>query len=415
MAVLMEDCLPTEGGGYSYYQTMLLAIDRHHFHPDIEIVNVDFYGSAAKQLQWNKRLILVKRSIPGAGAYHFLKLLYKIIHRLLKSRSKVYLELISQLMDAINNGATRKLLIKENIHFVYYLKPRERLIDYPMIITHWDVGHKSMYPFPEVAGNGNFEKRDAYYKTILNKAFLILCESETGAKELQHYYPVNAAKVKVMPLFSGDVVSVDVSEKEQLQVLAGYNLSKGSFYLYPAQFWAHKNHSTLIYAFKLLVKQPGNESLKLVLCGGDQGNLSYIKTLINESGLSNSILIPGFISVRHLYALYKNAIALVMPTFLGPTNIPLIEAAELECAILCSRLEGHQEILGNHALYFDPSSACEIKDCMQQVLCKTFREQLVSSAYQFIKNSSFRVQKSIPLLDRFLQEAKPVRATWVQI
>lgn len=412
VAVLMEDCLPTEGGGYSYYQTLLMAIDRHNFHPDIEIVNIDFFNSANEQLQFSKRLIRVKRSVFGAVAYRCLNLLYKIVHRLLQSHSRVYLEFISKRMDAINNRAIRKVLTKENIHLVYYLKPRENLIDYPMIVTHWDVGHKSMYPFPEVTWNGNFEKRDKYYKTILNKAFLILCESETGAKELKHYYPVNPAKIKVMPLFSGEVVSIKVTEKEQLQLLSGYDLVKGSFYFYPAQFWAHKNHSTLIYAFKLLLNQAGNESLKLVLCGGDQGNLSYIKKLIDESCLGNKILTPGFITGRQLYTLYKNAIALVMPTFLGPTNIPLIEAAQLECPIVCSRLEGHKEILGNNALYFDPCSASEIQDCMQQVLNKELREQLVSSAYHSIKNSSFRVQKSIPLLDRFLQDLKPIRTTW---
>ncbi len=412
VGILMEDCLPTEGGGYSYYQTLLLAIDKHNFHPDIEIVNIDFYNNATEQLSLSKRLIRVKKSVFGKGAYRCLNLLYKLVHRLLKSHSKAYLEFISQLMDYISNSATRKMLVKENIHLVYYLKPRESLIDYPMIVTHWDVGHKSMYPFPEVTWNGAFEKRDKYYKTTLNKAFLILCESETGAKELQHYYPVNPAKIKVMPLFSGNVVSMVVPEKEQLQVLSGYDLLKGSFFLYPAQFWAHKNHSTLIYAFKSLLEQPGNELLKLVLCGGDQGNLSYVKKLIDGSGLHNSISVPGFVAGKHLYTLYKNAIALVMPTFLGPTNIPLIEAAELECAIVCSALEGHKEILGNNALYFDPSSASEIKDCMQQVLNNTFRRQLVSSAYHYVKNSSFQVQKSIPLLDRFLQELKPVRATW---
>lgn len=412
VAVLMEDCLPTEGGGYSYYQTLLMAIDRHNFHPDIEIVYIDFFNSANKQLQFSKQLIRVKRSVFGAVAYRCLNLLYKIVHRLLQSHSRVYLEFISKRMDAINNRAIRKILTKENIHLIYYLKPRENFIDYPMIVTHWDVGHKSMYPFPEVTWNGNFKKRDNYYKTILNKAFLILCESETGAKELKHYYPVNPAKIKVMPLFGGDVVSITVTEKEQLQLLSGYNLVKGSFYLYPAQFWAHKNHSTLIYAFKLLLNQDGNQSLKLVLCGGDQGNLSYIKKLIDESALNDNILVPGFISGKHLYALYKNAIALVMPTFLGPTNIPLIEAAELECAIVCSDLEGHKEILRDNALYFDPSSASEIQDCMQQVLNNKFREQLVSSAYHFIRNSSFQVQRSIPLLDRFLQELKPVRTTW---
>jgi glycosyltransferase involved in cell wall biosynthesis len=412
VGVLMEDCLPTEGGGYSYYQMLLMAIDKYTFHPEIEIIHVDFFNRDNELPPLSKQVIKIKRTVFGTISYLFLNFFYKVIHWLFKKGSKNILELLARLMDAINNRAARNTLTKENFHIVYYLKPRDNLIDFPMIVTHWDVGHKSMYPFPEVGWNGNFEKRESYYSTMLNKAFLILCESESGARELQHYYPVNPARIRVMPLFAGNVVFTQVSDKDQLQILADYELLKGGFYLYTAQFWSHKNHSTLIRAFKSVLEQPKNASLKLVLCGGDKGNLHYIKKLIAELKLEKSVVIPGFISNTHLYTLYKNAIALVMPTFLGPTNIPLIEAAQLHCTILCSDLAGHREILGENALYFNPSSAAEMQHCMEQVLKCEIREELASSAYRYIRNSSFQVDKSILLLDRFLQELKPIRAAW---
>ena len=408
----MEDCLPSEGGGYSYYLTMLAAINRHSFHQDVEIINLNFYKEVPGQLQLSKEVIYVKKTFFGALCYQVLNVLYKLLHRVLSVRVKLWLEAISRLKHSINNNAARRILKRENIHLVYYLNPEENLINYPMIVTHWDIGHRSMYPFPEVAWNGNFEKRENYYRKILNKAFLILCESETGAKELQHYYPLNPAKIKVLPIFSGDVVSQQVSEKEQQQILSAFKLLKNEFYIYPAQFWAHKNHSTLIQAFSSLLKEPGNESLKLVLCGSDKGNLAYVKELINTLSLDNSVILPGFVSNEFLYTLYKNAIALVMPTFLGPTNIPVIEAAELECAVVCSNLEGHKEILGNNALYFEPSCMSAIQYCMQRVLDDEMRKQLIASAYIHIRNSRFRVERSIPLLDRFLQQLKPVRSAW---
>lgn len=408
----MEDCRPAEGGGYSYYQTLLKAIDSYTFHSNIEIVNLNFYKTVPQQLHLTKRVINVKRTFFGAIVYRSLYMIYRIIHYLFGVNAKPALEIISRFMDGINNRAALRLIKKESIHLVYYLKPQENLINYPMVVTHWDVGHKSMYPFPEVSWNGNFAKRNNYYENILSKAFLVLCESETGAKELQKYYPVNADKVRVLPLFGGDVVAQEVSEDAQQVILSKYNLAKEKFFLYPAQFWAHKNHSTLIEAFYLLLKESGNESLKLVLCGGDQGNLSYIKEIIDQLDLNRNVILPGFVSIKHLYTLYKNAIALVMPTFLGPTNIPLIEASQLKCAIVCSNLPGHKEIIGDSALYFDPCNVSDIKNCLQNILNSEMRKQLVSAAYQQIKNSSFQVEKSIPLLDKFLQHIKAARMAW---
>ena len=49
-----------------------------------------------------------------------------------------------------------------------------------------------------------------------------------------------------------------------------------------------------------------------------------------------------------------------MPTLLGPTNMPLLEAACLDCPVICSDLEGHREMLGDYALYFNPYSPEDI-------------------------------------------------------
>lgn len=241
---------------------------------------------------------------------------------------------------------------------------------------------------------------------------MILCESKTGADELLRFYPLNPDKIKVLPIFSGEVISQQVPLQEQAGILTRYDLIKNQFYLYPAQFWAHKNHYNLINAFYSLQSEPANKTLKLILCGADKGNMKYIKSLIHMLGLSDYVILPGFISNKDLYALYKNAVALVMPTFLGPTNLPLIEAAQLGCPVICSELDGHKEILHDTALYFDPSNASDIKCCMQKILNEDIRKQMCASAYQRISQSSFNVEKSIQVLKDILLQIKPIRKAW---
>ena len=412
IAIVLEESLPTEGGGHSYYQTLLAAIDNYQFSKSTEIFILDLYTTSHKKSGFSKQVISVNKTTVELLTYNGLNLFYKFIHRVFKRDIATILERLSFGMETINNRRAKKVLVKEKIQLVYYLKPKEHLIDYPMIITHWDVGHRSMYPFPEVAGGNNFQRRELYYHTFLKRAFLILCESETGARELMYYYPVNPARVRVMPMFGGGVINIQVSEQEQSEILSLYKLKKNNFFLYPAQFWAHKNHAALLSAFSELIKEEGYGALKLLLCGGDKGNLAHTKDIIKHLGIENSVILPGFIENNYLYSFYKNAIALVMPTFLGPTNIPLIEAAHLGCAVACSNLEGHKELLGDHALYFDPSKANEIRDCMKRLLDETLQQKLAAGAGIHIRKSPFQVHKSIPLLDKFLLELQPVFATW---
>ncbi len=410
--IVDHNAVPTEGGGYTYYQTLLHTINHYSFHPEIEIVNIVFSKKAKDSLPNTKQIILVRKGFIPAVIYTGFDVLYRIWYRTVR---KTYLSLgdsIMNVMDGIRNKCIITVLQKENIDMVYYLRPVSNIIDYPAIITHWDVGHKSMYPFPEVADKANFRKRESYYVSMVNKAFLILCESQSGVEELLNYYPVNPAKVKMLPLFSGEVVNQEVSSTEQQQVLSKLGLVKGSFFLYPAQFWAHKNHYNLVKAFYSISKEPGGNDLKLVLCGSDKGNLQYIKKLVDGLGLTSKVLFPGFITYKDLYSLYKNAVAMIMPTFLGPTNIPLIEAAKLGCPVLCTALKGHMEIMGNAALYFDPSDVESIKATMQKVLHEQCRQELVAAAYERMNESSFHVDKSVSFLQNLLLQMKPIRKAW---
>ncbi|WP_165957982.1 glycosyltransferase family 4 protein [Segetibacter sp. 3557_3] len=410
--IVDHNAVPTEGGGYTYYQTLLHTINHYDFYPEIEIINIVFSKKAKESLPNLKQTILIKKDFAPAVMYTAFDVLYRVWYRTVR---KAYVSLgdsIMNVMDGIRNKCIINVLKKENIDMVYYLRPVSNIIDYPAIITHWDVGHKSMYPFPEVADKANFKKRETYYISMVNKAFLILCESQAGIEELLNYYPINPEKVKMLPLFSGEVVKQEVSETEQQAILSQIGLVKGSFFLYPAQFWAHKNHYNLVKAFFALTREPGGEQLKLVLCGSDKGNLRYIKKLVESLGLTSRVLFPGFISYKALYSLYKNAVAMIMPTFLGPTNIPLIEAAKLGCPVLCTALKGHKEIMGNAALYFNPSEVESIKAAMQQVLQEQCRQELVAAGYERMRVSFFDVEKSVGFLQKLLLQIKPIRKAW---
>lgn len=409
--IVDQDYQPAEGGAYSYYNILLQGINNYNFHPDIEIINVVFYNKSIPPSNLKKETIHIQ-----AGYISHLK------NTLKKKTSKYSTSFFTRQNPIFNYFATSEVnktkrkaeqLLKYNkIDLIYYLKPELDVLDYPFIATHWDIGHKSMDAFPEVSLHGAYEKREKYYLYTLNKAFVIICESETGARQLKRYYSIYENKIKVVPIFGAESFNSYLSDQLQADILMRYNLEKEKFFIYPSMFWPHKNHYHLILAFNKLVLENRNNELKLILCGSNKGNLEYIQQLVQSLSLTKQVIIPGFVTQDELNVFYKNAIALTMPSYLGPTNMPLIEAAHLSCPVLCSDFEGHKEILGNNALYFDPSDVDAIKNTLHRVLDKNFRDELRLCANQHIQKSPFNLKNSLQELEKVLLQTKSKRRTW---
>jgi len=401
---------PTEGGGYSYFNTLLKGINEFTFSPEIEIINIIFYQDNTPKLFLNKPCVFIKAGL-GDRLKIFIKNKKKVSSTSFTKRNPI-INFLYNLSISKRNKKVELLLKQHNIDFVYYLKQQDNILNYPFIATVWDVAHKSTNGFPEHSLNKNYEISEKYYLYALNKAFLIMCESEAGAAELKKYYSFYNNKIKVLPIFASNIIYHQVALDLEHDTLKKYNLQKEKYFIYPAQFWPHKNHYNLIIAFYKLLQETNKQDLKLVLCGSDKGNFTYIMQLIHSLSLTENIIIPGFVQDDTLLIFYRNAIALTMPTFLGPTNIPIIEAAHLNCPVLCSDLEGHREILAEHALYFNPADSEAIKAAMEQVLDQTKRESMILSAKQHIIQSSFNLNNSLQALDQILLDIIPLRKTW---
>ncbi|HEX6260676.1 MAG TPA: glycosyltransferase, partial [Woeseiaceae bacterium] len=66
--------------------------------------------------------------------------------------------------------------------------------------------------------------------------------------------------------------------------------------------------------------------------------------------------------------LYSDALALVMPTYFGPTNIPPMEALALGVPVLYSDLPSFREQLGEAARYIDLERPESLADALDDLL-----------------------------------------------
>src|SRR5205807_5629105 len=95
-------------------------------------------------------------------------------------------------------------------------------------------------------------------------------------------------------------------------------------------------------------------------CGGSNpGIQERIEQQVQALGLTARVHFLDLVPEADVPALYEGALALVMPTYTGPTNLPPLEAVTLGCPVIYSDLPGCREQMGEAALYCDlrnPSS-----------------------------------------------------------
>jgi len=250
---------------------------------------------------------------------------------------------------------------KYEIDLVYFVSssPLARDIEaHNFIYTLWDLCHLDHPEFPEVSFYGEFESRQALFNEVLPKATNIIVESEMGKQNLIKKFNIDADRITILPVLPSDN---NYSQKEfstniNVDIKTKY-LLKGDYIFYPAQFWAHKNHIYILEGIKILIDK--GYKINAIFSGSDKGNLKYILKNIKKMNLEDSVKYIGFVDNNELSCLYKQALALVMPTYFGPTNLPPYEAFLNNCPVLYSDLPGLRDQVKDSALLMnlkDPES-----------------------------------------------------------
>lgn len=208
-------------------------------------------------------------------------------------------------------------LIKRGVDGVYFGSPNPLALAFreiPFVTTVWDIGHRDLPEYPEMSAHGKWEDRELYFKSTAPKSVCVVTDSKATGQKLEELFGVHSSRWHAMGLLpkTNDItVGLDKNNDEK-------------FLLYPAHKWRHKNHETLFRAIAIL-KNKG-ERIKLVLTGVDKGAGSNLIQLASALGVEDLIEDKGFVSQHELEQLMGRCGALVMPSLLGPTNLPPLDA-----------------------------------------------------------------------------------------
>jgi glycosyltransferase involved in cell wall biosynthesis len=302
-----------------------------------------------------------------------------------------------------------KAIAENKIELMYYPGPYgySLTLDLPYILTVWDLQHRVHPEFPEVSCNGEWKGRENLYQEAIGKAFAIIVDEEAGKEDVIRFYNARGEKVFVLPFIPPKMNRTGYTNFKSLQ--DKYKIHS-DYIFYPAQFWPHKNHVAILKAVRIL-KEEYNIVISAVFAGSDKGNLSYIKKLTDDFGLKKQVFFLGFVPDEDIPALYKDALALVMPTYFGPSNIPIYEAFAYRCPVITSDIRGIREQVGDAGILVDPSDFQALGEAILKLYRdRTLRQDLVIKGTK--KSQSWTGKEYIECLIAIIDSFASTRSCW---
>jgi len=350
VGVFLDDFKPEAGGGYTFVKDVAEAFfaiageSRHRF-------TVFCTPEAAQQLK--RRALPANIQLVGLKPRNF----FGRIISALKHLSPLF-SVLWRWPSALERAAKNA-----RVELLWFVGGFFDTPDMPYIATVWDAQHLTHPWFSEVSAKGRWEYREAFMRRHLKRAMRIITGTQTGKDELVQFYGLPEHRLCILP---HPTPAFALQPRSTADAIKHFGLREG-FLLYPAQFWAHKNHANLLLALDVLRKR-GEAVPQLALVGSDKGNKDYILTFAARLGLADHVRALGFVSVEELTALYQSAGAMVYTSLSGPENLPPLEAFALRCPVAISNYSGSLEQLGDAAIYFDPHDPETIADAIVEIL-----------------------------------------------
>ena len=364
IGAVLNGYAPESGGGFTFEEDILQAvISLHDSTPHhITLIVPEAYASALSDHAGTKIPVV---SFPAGNR------LQRAAESLVRDSMFFRRHLrVSSRLD--------RLARTERLDVLFFLSAGIHVTQYPYVTIVWDLQHRTMPWFPELSHGvwDSWESRELAWPSFIRKASLVITGTQVGSEEIGRFYGVPKDRIVILP-HPTPRFALAAGPSDNGQVFRRLGVTP-PYLLYPAQFWSHKNHVSLLLAVKRLRDSYGLAP-QLVLVGSDKGNHARVNKLCRELGLVSQVLFLGFVDRADLVALYRGAMALTYTSFGGPENLPPLEAFALGCPVIAARVPGADEQLDDCAILVSPSDPEDIARAIYRVLSEQgLRAELVA-------------------------------------
>jgi glycosyltransferase involved in cell wall biosynthesis len=207
--------------------------------------------------------------------------------------------------------------------------------------------------YPQTLTAQEIAWREGYYRLLRNGTDAIQVNSRFTSERLSFSYGIDPSRIFVTYLaprkFSAD------RKQENLK----------PYFLYPANYWVHKNHETLLVAYAHYLSQMPEGSFDLRLTGAPDQQMLRLQSLAVSLGLNGHVHFEGFLETQRFSELASGATALIFPSLYEGFGMPVTEAMLLGVPVIASRSGSLPEVGGHACHYIDATKPLEIAAAME--------------------------------------------------
>lgn len=204
---------------------------------------------------------------------------------------------------------------------VHFPTQHAELVDRPFVYQPWDLQHRWL---PELFSRAERRRRDHVYRRYCQGAAAVVVATEWIRTDVIDAYDLDPTRVVVIP----------PGAPRRAASTGATPLGERTYALYPAQAWAHKNHTGLLDALALL--RDDGLDVTLVCPGVSGDHRERLRAEAAARHLDGAVHWPGYVDDDELASLYAGARCLVFPSRFEGWGFPVVEAMIAGVPVLCS-------------------------------------------------------------------------------
>lgn len=220
------------------------------------------------------------------------------------------------------------------------------------------------------------------FKYACTQANTVIAASEQTARDIASWFHTDKNKTLVGYQNCDERFSLKASVEQQLQVKQKLQLPE-KFVLCVGTIEKRKNQLTVLKAFHQL-NEPG---FSLVFIGRETDYATELKSYITANHLSASVMFLKNISQDELPVIFQLAEAFVYASEFEGFGIPVLEGLRSQVPVIAANASSLPEVGGDAVAYFDPHSAGELTQRLQEVLLagidSSLKDKMARQVQQF--------------------------------
>jgi len=225
----------------------------------------------------------------------------------------------------------------------------------PTVCTIYDLQYKT---YPEFFSAADLAYRNYIFEEACQKASMLTAISEYSRQSAICHGKIDPQKIQTIHLQMAQRILPKANQETSIH--SRLALCPQQYFLYPANFWKHKNHEMLLTAFGIACEQGLAANIKLVCTGAAVARQPWLEEAAEKMQLGGRVLFPGFLTDQEISELLVNSKGILFPSLYEGFGLPVIEAMAAGIPVACSDLTALPEIAAEAALFFNPRIPTEI-------------------------------------------------------